>query len=69
MSESDLSKVDTYALGVILINMLTGNYLFKSCHDEEYMRIVSDFDYFMDILRLRISDISEAELFDLTVLL
>ena len=69
MSESDLSKVDTYALAVILINMLTGNYLFKSCQDEEYMRIVSDFDYFMDILRLRISDISEAELFDLTKLL
>ena len=49
--------------------MLTGNYLFKSCQDTEYTRIVSDFDYFMDILRLRISDISEAELFDLTVLL
>ena len=31
LSEVDLSKVDTFALGVILINMLTGAYLFDSC--------------------------------------
>lgn len=36
LSTADLSKVDTFALGVILINMLTGAYLFESCLTEEY---------------------------------
>lgn len=28
LNEADLSKVDTFGLGVILINMLTGSYIF-----------------------------------------
>ena len=45
LRETDLSKVDTFALGVILVNMLTGYYLFTSCHSEEYERIYADGDF------------------------
>lgn len=31
LSRVDLSKVDTFALGVTLVNMLTADYLFESC--------------------------------------
>jgi len=36
LSETDLSKVDTFSLGVILVNMLTGSFLFESCTTLEY---------------------------------
>ena len=38
----DLSKVDTFALGIILVNMMTGCYLFESCLTQEYQRLVND---------------------------
>ena len=69
LSDADLSKVDTFALGVILINMLTGGYLFKSCEDEEYQHITTSFDYLFGILHQKITSITEPELIDLTVLL
>ena len=42
MSRANLSKVDTFALGVILINMLTGAYLFESCLTEHYFRLMAE---------------------------
>jgi len=51
LSETDLSKVDTYALGIILINMLTGAYLFESCLAEEYCEIITYSDYLLSALR------------------
>ena len=42
LREIDLSKVDVFALGVTLVNMLTGDYIFVSCYSEEYERIYAD---------------------------
>lgn len=39
LRDTDLSKVDTFALAVIIINMLTGRYLFDSCLDSAYIEI------------------------------
>jgi len=50
LRETDLSKVDTFALGVILVNMLTGGYLFESCLTEEYNSLVSDLDLLVSVL-------------------
>ena len=52
---ADLSKVDTFALGVILINMLTGSYLFSSCKSQEYEQLVVSTDKFEDALRGELS--------------
>ena len=51
MGQEDLSKVDTFALGVILVNMLTGCYLFESCLTPEYGRLVNDAEYFDSTLK------------------
>ena len=74
LSEADLSKVDTFALGVILINMLTGSYIFESCLTDEYLKLTSDSDYMLQVLRNKInlseeSKISEEELNDLCSLI
>lgn len=74
LSEADLSKVDTFALGVILINMLTGSYIFESCLTDEYLKLTSDSDYLLQVLRNKInlseeSKISEEELNDLSSLI
>jgi len=44
LSKANLSKVDTFALGVILINMLTGAYLFESCLSNDYYRLLTHSD-------------------------
>ena len=51
LKAEDLSKVDTFALGVILINMLTGGYLFENCMSAEYVKMTSDSDYMILVLR------------------
>ena len=51
LQTADLSKVDTFGLGVILINMLTGNYLFESCLTEAYVAIVTDKHHLASELR------------------
>ena len=67
---ADLSKVDTYALGVILINMLTGNYLFESCLTSEYIEIVTDQDRLARELRQKVRyQMDESEIADLAQLL
>jgi serine/threonine protein kinase len=38
----DLSKVDTFALGVTLINLLTGQYMFENHHDPAYAAFLAD---------------------------
>lgn len=43
--------MDTFALGVILVNMLTGSYLFESCLTAEYERLMADEEYLADVLR------------------
>lgn len=68
---ADLSKVDTFALGVILINMLTGGYLFESCLSDDYFRLVTDPDRMAAELRRSASlrDVSQSEMIDLLSLL
>lgn len=51
LKADDLSKVDTFALGVILINMLTGGYIFENCMSEEYAKLTTDTDYMILVLR------------------
>lgn len=53
LSSIDLSKVDSYALGIILVNMLTGDYLFESCLTSEYNRMASDAQYLRTVLCLK----------------
>ena len=67
LSETDLSKVDTFALGVILVNMLTGSYLFPSCLSEEYLELVHNFDQLLELLRKSLSEYPESELYDLAL--
>ena len=55
LAQADLSKVDTFALGVILINMLTGSYLFESCLTQEYEKLTSDSEYMLQVLRNKIN--------------
>mmetsp|Transcript_9713 Transcript_9713/g.13277 ORF Transcript_9713/g.13277 Transcript_9713/m.13277 type:complete len:252 (-) Transcript_9713:952-1707(-) len=70
LQTADLSKVDTFALGVILINMLTGNYLFESCLAADYFAIVSDSNRLSRELRQKMPhQIRDTELADLTKLL
>ena len=70
LQTADLSKVDTFGLGVILINMLTGNYLFESCLAEGYDAIVTDKHHLASELRKKIpNQIEDAELEDLSSLL
>ena len=68
---ADLSKVDTFALGVILINMLTGAYLFSSCQTREYEQLMMSTDRFIEALKVKISskEMEDAELRDLVELL
>ena len=54
LNQADLSKVDTFGLGIILINMLTGSYLFESCLSEEYAKLTSDSQYMLQVLRNKI---------------
>ena len=56
LSETDLSKVDTFALGVILINMLTGGYLFESCLTEEFRQSISEKSVLIKTLRQKVPD-------------
>ena len=69
--QADLSKVDTYALGVILINMLTGSYLFKSCQSEDYKQLMASDEHLRTALKekLRQENTYEAELDDLVCLI
>ena len=70
LSETDLSKVDTFSLGVILVNMLTGSFLFESCTAQEYQRVVTDSEHLLGVLREKLPvDMPEEELRDLTTLL
>ena len=70
LSTTDLSKVDSFALGVILINMLTGGYLFESCLAPEFEEIINDEELFCSALREKIpGQICEAEIRDLTRLI
>ncbi len=73
LSSIDLSKVDSYALGIILINMLTGDYLFESCLTSEYNRMASDADYLRTVLQIKsaalFDTMQEAEIADLVLLL
>ena len=70
LSETDLSKIDTFALGVILINMLTGGYLFQSCLSAEFEELIASEDLFSAALRHKIpGEISDGELLDLTRLI
>lgn len=62
LSETDLSKVDTFALGVILVNMLTGSYLFPSCLSEEYLQKVQNFDRLLETLRRSLPQFPSSEL-------
>ena len=55
LKQADLSKVDTFGLGVILINMLTGSYLFESCLSQEYSKLTSDSQYMLEVLRNKIN--------------
>jgi serine/threonine protein kinase len=57
LRETDLSKVDTFALGVILVNMLTGGYLFESCLAEEYNSLVNNFDLLVSVLGQKLPQI------------
>lgn len=70
LQTADLSKVDTFGLGVILINMLTGNYLFESCLTDGYVAIVTDKHHLARELRKKMPhQIEDAELEDLSSLL
>ena len=76
LNTADLSKVDTFGLGVILINMLTGSYLFESCLSSEYAKLTSDSDYLLQVLRNKINQsqaggpqMPEEELIDLASLI
>lgn len=70
LKTADLSKVDTFGLGVILINMLTGNYLFESCLTEKYVAIVTNKHHLARELRKKMPhQIEDAELEDLSSLL
>ena len=69
LSEVDLTKVDTFALGVILINMLTGGFFFESCLSPEFTKLMTDFKYLCGQLRARAAPMPEEELVDLARLL
>ena len=77
MSEADLSKVDSFAIGVILVNMLTaGSYLFESCLSPEYSELIvaglqdeRSTHALRSELSKRITGMHEAELDDLATLL
>lgn len=69
LSEADLSKVDSFALGVVLINMLTGAYLFESCLTAEYRNLMNDKSFLVETLRQKVPQMDEAELMDLATFL
>jgi len=70
LSTNDLSKVDTFALGIILVNMMTGSYLFESCLTQEYERLITDATYMADTLKAKQApEMDENELADLINLL
>lgn len=69
LSETDLSKVDSFALGVILINMLTGAYLFESCLEAEYRSLMNDKNLLLNTLGQKAPFMEEAELADLATFL
>jgi serine/threonine protein kinase len=70
LAEADLTRVDTFALGVTLINMLTGTYLFDSCLDPNYQKLFTDSSVLLDHLNSRLSPkMPQEELKDLSTLL
>ena len=40
--DCSLAKADVFSLGVILVNILTGEYPFESVKDERYQKFIND---------------------------
>ena len=40
--DCSLAKADVFSLGVILVNILTGEYPFESVKDERYQKFIDD---------------------------
>jgi serine/threonine protein kinase len=44
---SAIDKVDTFAMGVLLLNLVTGTYAFDSCLDQSYAELISNPERFL----------------------